>query len=130
MVVGAQLFRQNTWFLRNYRAFSKLSWEILHYFIRMKKLSKKLVQISQFYIKYLSHLNVWLVSDQEPLVLDLRTLPWYFVPPNMWRRSDVSSGFHIGWDVADHAKMSSWRHNLYVNGTHVFETSLRCLTGT
>ena len=35
--------------------------------------------MSQFYIKHASHLNVWLVSDQGPLVLELRTLPLSYV---------------------------------------------------
>ena len=41
MVVGAQFFRQNTQFLKNNRALSKLSCGILHYLIIITKLSKK-----------------------------------------------------------------------------------------
>ena len=75
MVVGAQFFRQNTWFLKNNRALPKFLCGILHYLISITKLSKKSVHISQFCINHLNHLNVWLVSDQGPLVLELRTLP-------------------------------------------------------
>ena len=40
MVVGASLFRQNTRFLDNNRALSKLLYAILHYLISIIKLSK------------------------------------------------------------------------------------------
>ena len=77
MVVGAhqsfQFFTQNIWFLKNNRALSKFVYGILHYLISITKLSKESVQISQFYINNTSH-NVWLVSGQWPLVLELRTL--------------------------------------------------------
>ena len=39
------------------------------------QITKKSVDVSQFYINHLNHLNVWLASNQGPLVLKLRTLP-------------------------------------------------------
>ena len=57
MIVGAQFFRQI------YLVSQK------HY----RYLPKKSFQVSQFYINHLNHLNVWLTSDQRPLVLELRT---------------------------------------------------------
>ena len=71
MVFGAQFFRQNTWLLKNDRTLSTFLCGILHHFISITKLSKKTVHVSQFYINHLSHLNVWLVSDQEPLEQEL-----------------------------------------------------------
>ena len=47
----------------------------MHYLISIIKLPKKSVDVSQFYINHLNHLNVWLASNQGPLVLKLRTLP-------------------------------------------------------
>ena len=47
------------------------------------------------------------------------------IPPGMRRRGDVRLRSHIGWDIADHAKTSSLRHNWYVNETDQFETSVR-----
>ena len=67
-----QFFLQNTWFLGNNRVLSKFLYGILHYLICITKLSKKSVHISQFYIIHWSHLNVWLISDEGPLVLELR----------------------------------------------------------
>ena len=78
MVVGAHFLRQNTWFLKNYRALSKFLCGIF-YLISIKKLFKNSVHIGHFYINYLSHLNVWLVSNQAPLMLNLRTLPLSYV---------------------------------------------------
>ena len=37
------------------------------------------VHVSQFYINHLRRLNVWLVSDQGSLVLELRNLPLSYV---------------------------------------------------
>ena len=39
------------------------------------------------YISYNNHLNVWLVSDQEPLVLELRTLPLSYV--ELWSEGKI-----------------------------------------
>ena len=73
MVVGVRqsfkFFRENTRFLENNRALSKVLYGIWHYLICITKLSKKSVHISQFYINHTSHLNVWLVSGQGPLAL-------------------------------------------------------------
>ena len=41
MIVGAQFFRQNTWFLKNNRALSKFLCGILHFLISITKLSEK-----------------------------------------------------------------------------------------
>ena len=54
----------------------------MHYLISITKLPKQSVHVSQFYFNHLNHLNAWLVSDQWPLVLDLRTLPLSNV--NLW----------------------------------------------
>ena len=43
------------------------------------KYPKQSVHVSQFYINHLNHLNIWLVSDQGPLVLELRALPLSYV---------------------------------------------------
>ena len=51
-------------------------------------------------------------------------------PLGIRRRSDVSFRSHIGRDIADHAKTSSLRHNMYGHETELFETSLRRLTDT
>ena len=40
VVLGAQFFRQNTWFLKNNRALSKFLCGILRYLISITKLSK------------------------------------------------------------------------------------------
>ena len=80
-----------------------LSW-ILHYLITY--LSKKSVHISQFYVNHVSYLNVLLGSDQEPLVLELRTSPFklcgtliWTQPPLLPRFSDsclkLSTYFHL-----------------------------------
>ena len=37
------------------------------------------VHVSQFYINHLRRLNLWLVSDQGSLVLELRNLPLSYV---------------------------------------------------
>ena len=83
MVVGArqnfQFFRQYTWFLKSKRTLYKFLCRILHFLISITKLSKKSVHKSQLYINHASHPNTWLVSDQEPLKLELRTLPWSYV---------------------------------------------------
>ena len=82
MVFGAQIFRQNTWVLKKDRTLSTFLCGILHQFISITKLSKKkkTVHVSQFCINHLSHLNVWLVSDQElELTLNIKlcgTLIW------------------------------------------------------
>ena len=39
------------------------------------QITKQSVHLGQFYFNRLNLLNVWLVSDQGPLVLELRTLP-------------------------------------------------------
>ena len=76
MVVGAcQIFRFSDkipGFSKKNRALTKFLYEILHYLTSNSKLSKKSVHVSQFYINHVSHLNVWLVSYQGPLVLELR----------------------------------------------------------
>ena len=51
-------------------------------------------------------------------------------PSSMRRCSDVSFRSHIGWDVTDHAKMSSRCRNRYVNETDPFDTSLQHLIDT
>ena len=59
MVVGAQSFRRNTWFLKNNLALSKFLCGILHYLNITKyyQIMKKSVHVSQFYINHLSPLN-------------------------------------------------------------------------
>ena len=47
----------------------------MHYLISITKLPKQSVHVSQFCFNQLNHLNVWLVCDQGPLVLELRALP-------------------------------------------------------
>ena len=51
-------------------------------------------------------------------------------PPSIRHRSDVSIRSQLVHDVADHAKTSSRRHNLYINKTDLFEMSLQLLTFT
>ena len=76
LVVGArqsrQFLRQYIWFIKSNRVLSKFLYGILRSLISITKLSATLVHISKFYIIHVSHLNVWLVSDQAPLVLELR----------------------------------------------------------
>ena len=88
-----QFFRQNTWFLKNNKALSQFSYGILHYLIRITKLLKKLVHISQFYINHSSHLHAWLVSDQGPLALELRTLPLSYV--ELWSEHLLSTSIFL-----------------------------------
>ena len=84
-----QVFRQNTCFIKNNRALSFVL--ILHYLITY--LSKKSVCISQFCIYYVSHVNVWLVNDQGPLVLELRTSPLSY--PELWSEHKTPTIFLI-----------------------------------
>ena len=53
----------------------------MHYLISITKLPKQSVHVSQFCFNHLNHLNVWLVCDQGPLVLELRALPLSNVAP-------------------------------------------------
>ena len=69
---------KNTCFLKNNRA-SKFLCSILHYLISITKLPKKSVNVSQCFINHPKHLNVWLVSDQGPLVLEFRILTLSYV---------------------------------------------------
>ena len=74
--------------------------------------------------------NSEIIEILEPNDLKLRPIVGSPNPPNMRRRSELSFRYHIGRDVADHAKTSWRRRNWYVNETDLFETSLRRLTGT
>ena len=51
----------------------------MHYLVSITKSFKKSFHISQFYFNQVTHLNVWLVSDQGPSVLELKTLPLSYV---------------------------------------------------
>ena len=52
-----QIFRQNTWFLKNNRALSKFLYGILHSLISTIKLYQNQYIKKQFYINHASHLN-------------------------------------------------------------------------
>ena len=79
--------------------------------------------------KYRNHPSINAIIEKMEK-LGNPTFGFNSTPPGMRCRSDVSFRSPIGWDVADHAETSSRRHNRYVNGTDLFETSLRRLIGT
>ena len=60
-----------------------LVWDfaLLNKYYQIIKKKEETVHVSQFYINHLHlrHLNVWLVSDQGPLELELRNLPLSYV---------------------------------------------------
>ena len=71
-------------FQTNLPGFSKTSEPCLNIWdfavlIKYYQITKESVYVSQFYISHLNHLNVWLASDQGPLVLELSTLPLSYV---------------------------------------------------
>ena len=69
----------------------------MHYLISITKYPKQSVHVSQFYVNHLNHLNVWLVSYEGPLVLELRTLPLSYL--ELWSGHKVFPPLFV----------SSWR---------------------
>ena len=68
----------------------------MHYLRSITKLPKKSVHLSQFYINHLNRLNIWLATDQRPLVLELRTLPLSY--SELWSGHKLSPPFFVsGW---------------------------------
>ena len=69
----------------------------MSYLISITKYPKQSVHVSQFYVNHLNHLNVWLVSYEGPLVLELRTLPLSYL--ELWSGHKVFPPLFV----------SSWR---------------------
>ena len=68
----------------------------MHYLRSITKLPKKSVHLSQFYINHLNRLNIWLATDQRPLVLELRTLPLSY--SKLWSGHKLFPPFFVsGW---------------------------------
>ena len=68
----------------------------MHYLRSITKLPKKSVHLSQFYINHLNRLNIWLATNQRPLVLELRTLPLSY--SELWSGHKLFPPFFVsGW---------------------------------
>ena len=101
------------------KVFDNFNYSILLHKLELYRIKGKCLNLFQRYLKHLQQF-VLLGKNENSI----------FHTPGMRRRSNVSIRSHIGRDVADHAETSSRLRHRYVSETDLFETSLRCLTGT